>query len=361
MDEPKIRYFPEKFLESSLPASVAAFSEGCSYLALARGCRISVVKISNTKGNPVYFQDGGSEVTALLWLSDNVLIAGYSDGMFVTTRITLAQIGIQGQALGLRAFRECKITAILKGASLNRLALASGDTVQLWRSSWVPWVRSDPPRWVFHKALTLPAHQPIFALSWSYRSPKDLFIVHPQGVVEWDVKNSKQSELFKQPVDSQILGISWAGRRLISAVQQGERTQFADANLDAEDVTDPNDQASVAFAHGDRLILLGSSCSDRLVLWDVRTSNKEALGMVHRFCPTEPKATLRMISKINDISKAPARIGLWKTVHTFTSIRGSKSMIWEAAEPRFHAQGYLMLLSIAVVFLCLAYVLHFKT
>ncbi|KAF9012270.1 hypothetical protein BDZ89DRAFT_1047066 [Hymenopellis radicata] len=408
MDESKIRYFAEKYLESPLPISVAAFSEGCTYLALGRGPRVTIVATSNALCDPIYFQDSDSDVTALLWLSDSTLIAGYSNGMFVTTRIAYTHLRVQGQALGLRAFPDSSIVVILKGPSRNRLVLASENTVQLWCSSWVSQVQAGPPRWFFDKQLALPANQPIFALSPSYRSPKDIFIVHSQGIVfaacdaicreltansfiarhahgnypirtvppqagpkisafgrvrfagrcdaiweypvetvqyfrEWDVRNSKHSEIFKQPLGGEIVRISGDGRRWISVVQQGVRrtfkcldmltgvsTHFSVPTLDERDVANPNDKAATAFAHDDRFLLLGSSCSDRLILWELTTSNKEVLRMIHDCASEDPRAALSVISGWIMADCVYFRIHPWSPNHHLGSVRIED---WHARQP----------------------------
>ncbi|KAF9001263.1 hypothetical protein BDZ89DRAFT_1146935 [Hymenopellis radicata] len=298
MEEPRIRYFAEKRLKSSGSISVAAFSDACSYLALACGSLISVVVISGDVSEPLYYQEGGSDVTALLWLSDTVLIAGYLDGTFVTTRITYTQIRVQGQALGLRAFANRGITVLLKGPSRKKLILASGDTVQIWRSAWLSRCRSGPPRWTFDKELTLPAYQPIFKLAWSYRSPKDIYVVHPHGVIEWDVRNNKQSEIVTLPQENEIVGISWDGRWLISVTQHvthrklncldlctRAETRFSYANLDIDQHNDANLGVSIAFAHDNKRIVLGSSRSQHLILWDVCADDREVLKMTHDCTP----------------------------------------------------------------------------
>ncbi|KAF9044666.1 hypothetical protein BDZ89DRAFT_1034235 [Hymenopellis radicata] len=306
MDASKIRYFAEKRLKSALTVSIGAFSDECTYLALARGPRITIVATSDALCDPIYYQDADSDVTALLWLSDNILIAGYASGNFVTTRITYTYHRVQGEAFGLRAFPNSSIVAMLKGSSRNRLVLASESNVQLWRSTWISRLESGLPRWIFDKQLTLSTNQPVLALSWSYRSPKDLFIVHPQGIMEWDVRHNKQSEIFKRPSNSEILRISWDGRRVILVVHQAECrtfkcldiftgiwTHFSAPDLDNQEAK-TNDKVEVTFTHDDKLLLLGTSGSERLILWDLTASDQEVLKIIHDWTPGED-ATLLMI------------------------------------------------------------------
>lgn len=92
MEPPKIRYFAEKRLSAEVPISLGAFAPGSNYVSLAKGSRVSITAIHDSRCDLVYVQDASSNVTALIWLTGDTFIAGYQDGTFVTTKISFSNV-----------------------------------------------------------------------------------------------------------------------------------------------------------------------------------------------------------------------------------------------------------------------------
>lgn len=82
--------------------SLACLSPSAGLLALSRRSRISLHPVPkflptanrDEQSLSVYTQDGPCDVTALVWLTEKVFVAGYVDGTVVFTCVTVRQESI---------------------------------------------------------------------------------------------------------------------------------------------------------------------------------------------------------------------------------------------------------------------------
>ncbi|KAF9013028.1 hypothetical protein BDZ89DRAFT_1046806 [Hymenopellis radicata] len=313
-----IRYLPEKYFRSPTPILLASLSPSSRLVALSKGPRITINPVAapshptsplrflghqedgnfnRDAGLPVYIQDGNSEVTALMWLTDAVFVAGHVDGTVVITEIIVGQTRVHGHSFGVRASSN-RIQSFLTDSSKSHLVVATQDTVQLWKLS-----RSLALSYERHTHRKV--DNPI--LSWSPRSFKSLYMAGANDIA---------------------VCVSWNGCHRVSATQSDVDCVFTYTNAKTGDETtytfptpgiiDREFRAS--FLHDDKLVLLASS--HKVVLWDIAFSELAVQEMRH-ISEKHPQSHLAAVS-------VGRRVEFWNIIYVFVTVRGPEAVVWEA-------------------------------
>ncbi|KAF9010862.1 hypothetical protein BDZ89DRAFT_1143461 [Hymenopellis radicata] len=310
----EILYATAKHLLAPVPISLASLSPSSRLLALSKGPRISINPVA-APGHPrsllrflghqedgssdqdssrsVYIQDGHSDVTALMWLTDAVFVAGHVDGTVVITEIAIGQTHVLGHSFGVRA-SGTRIQSFLADSNKSRLVVATQDTVQLWHLS-----RSLSLSYERHTNLKV--DNPV--LSWAPRTLKSLYIASPSRIVEWNMSSDglRWAEFLQLKPGHRLVCLSWNGCHRVSATQTDVDCVFTYTNAKTGHEStytfptpeDIDREFRASFMHDDKLVLLASS--HKVVVWDVTFSELAVQEMRHS-SPNHPQSPLMAVS-----------------------------------------------------------------
>ncbi|KAJ7821723.1 hypothetical protein B0H13DRAFT_1920544 [Mycena leptocephala] len=307
-DSNKIRYHAEHYFRAPMDISLACLSPSAGLLALSRRSRISLHPVPkflptanrDEQSLSVYTQDGPCDVTALVWLTEKVFVAGYVDGTVVFTLAFKA---------GLSVFVPL----------LDELPPSSDTPV---RGSW-----QSSRTWTFNSGRFLRLSYLFANTVLAASLTLGIFLGLPKlpnpstsvGLIicEWDTRRSSLAPVTHLEPNLELKGVSWDGRYRLHGTQHlrechlthtdtmtGNKTFF---NFPTPRLEDQDFLAS--FVHHDKLVLVASSY--KIVLWDPSKSHLTLQEFRHLTKgPGSNSPKLKTISAVS-------RVHLTKLVHTF--------------------------------------------
>ncbi|KAJ7015858.1 hypothetical protein C8F04DRAFT_1284542 [Mycena alexandri] len=326
-------YHAEHFLLAPEDISMVSLSPSAGLVALSRGSRVSLHPIPKSPAtaqenldpdvdeevSPVYTQDGGSDVTALVWLTEDTFVAGYADGTVTLTNINTR---VKATSVGVRASTE-RIVAFLSDPSGQILVVLTLSDLQLWEVSptLIPTCKHQT------SGFTDPQY-----LCWSSRAFKSIYVVGAYAMVTWNPQDPdfSDSKVIHLERDYKLKCVSWDGRYRLHGIQRsdhchltytdqqtGKQTffKFLTPHLEDRDFV-------ASFVHGDTLLLLASSHG--IVLWDP-SQNQRTLQEFHYATAHNGQNP----PKLKAISVA-SRLQPDGIVHTLIIVRGPEAIVWQA-------------------------------